>query len=314
LSLWLVTLQQDRPFTFLDHALKCGDSLLGISDFSQLEHFSLRPEWKQVAFGTLNLWRHIEVARDKRRALEALPSDTPAQIAAKQALHEQAETALAKLRALADGLIGLELRGLTGMAYQVERDAVGDRLMALWANGTLAQLQQLGRESLGNRRPLHWPLAFPEIMERGGFNAFVGNPPFMGGSKLETQFGADWRYYLVSYIASNITGIRGGADLCTYFLLRASSLICNGGCIGFIATNSIAQGDSRIVGLDQLIQKKMVVFRAIPDAPWPGSATVHYAALWVFHGYWNGSYFINNIRVSYISSLLTEESSTMEKP
>src|SRR5213075_1011527 len=29
LSLWLITLQRDRPFTFLDHALKCGDSLLG---------------------------------------------------------------------------------------------------------------------------------------------------------------------------------------------------------------------------------------------------------------------------------------------
>ena len=29
LSLWLVTLSRDLPFTFLDHALKCGDSLVG---------------------------------------------------------------------------------------------------------------------------------------------------------------------------------------------------------------------------------------------------------------------------------------------
>ncbi len=34
LSLWLVTLPKDRPFTFLDHALRCGDSLLGITSSS----------------------------------------------------------------------------------------------------------------------------------------------------------------------------------------------------------------------------------------------------------------------------------------
>ena len=36
LSLWLITLQKDRPFTFLDHALKWGDSLLGVS-FTQTD-------------------------------------------------------------------------------------------------------------------------------------------------------------------------------------------------------------------------------------------------------------------------------------
>ena len=43
LSLWLITLQRDRPFSFLDHALKCGDSLLGVSSLKQIENFSLRP-------------------------------------------------------------------------------------------------------------------------------------------------------------------------------------------------------------------------------------------------------------------------------
>ena len=30
LSLWLATLARDHEFTFLDHALKCGDSLVGL--------------------------------------------------------------------------------------------------------------------------------------------------------------------------------------------------------------------------------------------------------------------------------------------
>ena len=31
LSLWLATLAKDHPFTFLDHALRSGDSLVGLS-------------------------------------------------------------------------------------------------------------------------------------------------------------------------------------------------------------------------------------------------------------------------------------------
>ncbi len=43
-SLWLTTLRRDRPFTFLDHALRCGDSLLGLTSLDQLEALTLRPD------------------------------------------------------------------------------------------------------------------------------------------------------------------------------------------------------------------------------------------------------------------------------
>ena len=43
LSLWLVTLAKDQPFAFLDHALRCGDSL-SASPPSQLVAFHLDPE------------------------------------------------------------------------------------------------------------------------------------------------------------------------------------------------------------------------------------------------------------------------------
>ena len=43
-SLWLTTLRRDRPFTFLDHALRCGDSLLGLTSLDQLEALTLKPE------------------------------------------------------------------------------------------------------------------------------------------------------------------------------------------------------------------------------------------------------------------------------
>src|ERR1700758_2477947 len=95
LSLWLVTLQKDRPFTFLDHALKCGDSLLGVSDLKQIQQFSLRPGDIQHTFGTINLFRYVEAAAEKRRRLEALPSETHQQLVEKERLHTEAEAATA---------------------------------------------------------------------------------------------------------------------------------------------------------------------------------------------------------------------------
>ncbi len=232
LSLWLITLDAKRPFTFLDHAFKCGDSLLGLSNFKQLENFSLRPEGgKQIAFSTMNLWRHVDEAKKKREALEVMPSDTPEQIAAKVALYAESEEAVAKLKAAGDVLVALELKGLKGSAYEADRESTADQMMAYWQRGA-NDLRGYAREALNGRRTLHWPLAFPEIMERGGFDAFIGNPPFMGGAKLETALGGDYRALIVARIANGVTGTRGTADLATYFLAAGRTPYAKGGNAG----------------------------------------------------------------------------------
>ncbi len=92
----------------------------------------------------------------------------------------------------------------------------------------------------------HWPLEFPEvIVKKSGFDAFVGNPPFMGGLKLETAFSTEYRSHLVDHLACGVRGTRGTADLCSYFLLRANSLGEASGQLGFVATNTLAQGDTK---------------------------------------------------------------------
>lgn len=100
------------------------------------------------------------------------------------------------------------------------------------------------------RRPVHWPLAFPEVFSRkGGFDAVVGNPPFLGGQKLTGAMGEAYREYLVDFLAD---GKRGSADLVAYFRLRAHELVNGAGQTGLIATHMLAQGDTREVGLDPL--------------------------------------------------------------
>ena len=71
-------------------------------------------------------------------------------------------------------------------------------------------------------KPLHWIIAVPDVMERGGFDAIIGNPPFLGGKKLTGAMGTNIRDWLVNTLAG---GQSGHADLVAYFFLRATSLL-----------------------------------------------------------------------------------------
>lgn len=323
LSLWLITLQRDRPFTFLDHSLKCGDSLLGVSSVQQIENFSLRPgEW-QVTFATANLFRYVDEASAKRRALEDLPSNDHTQIENKNRLHAEAEAATAKVKAVADCLIAFELHGLDGDAYEDERTDEAEKVQLLIKRDadaslksqtpSIDQLSAHAREQLRGRRTFHWPVQFPEVIARGGFDCFVGNPPFMGGQKITGTLGTDYRNYLVERMAG---GQRGSADFCVYFFLRAYDLLRpNSGTLGLVATNTIAQGDSREVGLDQIVSTRSgVVIRAVPTCPWPGNAALEVSHVWIRRGNWSGERFINGSSVQGITSYLAPLAAVSGKP
>jgi hypothetical protein len=305
LSLWLVTLQRDRPFTFLDHALKCGDSLLGVGSLHHIENFSLRPGVRQITFGTADIARFADEASAKRQALEDIPSNDHGLIEAKNRLYAEAERATIRLKALADLLTSFELRGLDGDAYEAERTVAADNARHTM-HVPVDDLQAV-RTKVSSGRFFHWPLEFPEVFERGGFSAFVGNPPFYAGAWLDTLLGTDYRRLIVSHIAKGLTGVRGTADLCVYFLLRASSLIRRPGFLGFVATTTVAQGDSQTVGLKQLVATGAAIYRAIPKMTWPGTASLEVSNLWITIAPWKGEAVLADHPVQAISPSLDEQ-------
>lgn len=313
LSLWLITLQRDRPFSFLDHALKCGDSLLGVSSLGQINQFSLRSGERQVTFSTANLSRYVEESSAKRRSLEELPSNDQSQIEAKHRLHTDAEAATAKIKALADCLVAFELGDLHGKMYEDQRTIAAERAEVAM-EGPLVEFKARASEQLQGLRPFHWALEFPEVSSRGGFDAFVGNPPFMGGAKLETALGRDYRAFIVARIANGLTGTRGTADIATYFLLRAERLTRKTGIFGLIVTNSLGQGDAKEVGLDQVLKRGHRIIRSVPSCRWPGTATVYYAMVWVYMGDWRGAFYVDDERVAHIDASMNGAESAKAAP
>jgi type II restriction/modification system DNA methylase subunit YeeA len=74
LSLWLATLAKDHPFTFLDHALKCGDSLVGLSK-KQILGFRWKPE-HQRDFARGAIEGQLNAALEQRRQIREAPDGT----------------------------------------------------------------------------------------------------------------------------------------------------------------------------------------------------------------------------------------------
>lgn len=298
LSLWLVTLSKGMPFSFLDHALRHGDSLVGLISESQVTAFHLDPATGHRIHARLtdDITSIAEpiMARVKalREEIEAEPVRNALMGTVFSEKLTETDRLTEKLRTAADAVaaVALSTASQPEEAFDSGLTRLSDDVQRLLREQTRrSPLEAAFREQLntwlkGSRdqpiRPFHWPLEFPEVMDNGGFSAVVSNPPFMGGQTLRSRIGEDYREYLVSQLGR---GKRGSADLCSYFLLRDLS-IARKGRVGIIATNTIAQGDTREVGLDQVVDVlHWDIYRADKSRPWEGTAAVQVSLLWLGH-------------------------------
>ena len=331
LSLWLITLAKDRPFSFVDHALRAGDSLLGITDVTQLRAAHLDPRWRQ---GSLDLgFEEVDTAVGRaltlRTDLEAFVVRDVPDAERKAWLLADADTALGDARLLGDLVVGAALAQrddadpltatsvarnmrvvLDHTAPAADRTAARTQLRDL-ADGWLVEhrraVGEVAEVEWADRAPFHWALEFPEVAEAGGFAAIIGNPPFQGGKKISGALGGQYRDYLVTWLAD---GVRGHADLVAYFYLRAPRLLKASGGFGLIATNTVAEGDTREVGLDQLVAGSVTIYRAASSRPWPGTASLEMATVWGTRTTWSGTLVLDGVEVSGITSSLASPSRT----
>lgn len=310
LSLWLVTLAKDRAFTFLDHAVRCGDTLLGVATREQLLAFHLDASLgRHEASYSVELDAALSEAARLRAEIESFTVIDVDQAKDKARLLRQAQVATRDVRLVCDAIVAGNLATARPGRLDYDRplhSMVGN-LMAL-EPGEREPLRQdikvRTRELLDTdlpdgdppRRPLHWLLEFPEVFggadpARRGFDAIVGNPPFQGGQKITGAQGTAYRDLLVQAVAD---GKRGSADLAAYFFLRARDLLKPGGHFGLLSTNTIAQGDTREVGLDQLVESGCAIPRAIPSRKWPGDANLEVAHVWVRRGAWTAGHVLDD--------------------
>ncbi|MFF2634388.1 Eco57I restriction-modification methylase domain-containing protein [Microbacterium sp. NPDC058021] len=298
LSLWLISMDPGKPFSFVDDRVFHGNSLLGVTTEEQLKAQHVYPERRRGREQLL--WFDVEkdlddAARIRRELASGQVDDADRMRStnAKRALLAQAEQVTSKLRDVADGIIaaGLFEGGKPGKKLDDRYDDLADALRAAHpADDTAPDRTQLDAiiaagltptVETGDSRwePLHWILKVPDVMlTHGGFDAVIGNPPFLGGKKLSGAMGTNVREWLANAVSE---ATPGNADLIAFFLLRSAQLVRKQGVLALIATNTVAQGDTREAGLDALVRRGLTIVRAVQSRRWPSSgANLEYAAIW----------------------------------
>jgi len=274
LSIWLVTLAKDHAFTFIDHALKHGDSLVGLTK-KQIAAF----HWKTDSGPALDLFERklkqdIEAALGWRDALQGLDEGDYNQ---KKEAWWEAENALSDARLIGDLVVAAFFGADKGKAREKLRNQYRIMVEAWQADKAIRQDLEAVVENLrgGNKPvpPMHWEIEYPEVFgrENPGFDAMVGNPPFLKGSAISGSFGSQYLAWLKnSYDASG-----GQADLVAYFFQRAFFNARADGCTGLLGTQTIAQGATKKGSLEYLLGAGGVIFHAVRRIKWQGGASVN---------------------------------------
>ena len=299
-SLWLVTLAKDHALTFVDHALRHGDSLVGLSR-KEIEAF----HWDggapafQAGFETMRVREHVaKVAELRRRIREADESVSDWE---RRDLWDEAQLELGKVRLFGD----LVLAAFFECSKPKEREARRNE----YASAVVSREAEQYRGWLEERRhgnpplaPFHWEVEFPEVFEREnpGFDAIVGNPPFLGGSKISTTQGREY----LDWLLTQHEEAHGNGDIVAHFLRRAFDLLRKGRTFGLIATNTIAQGDTRTTGLRWICNHGGDVFCGRKRVKWPGMAAVVVSVLHVMKGRFEGQQLLDDREVERITSFL----------
>lgn len=320
LSLWLVSLDRDLPFSFVDDKVFLGNSLLGLTSLRQLKNLhaddSKMPKFVFADEFDIDVDGIVQRATELRRLLATpVDDDDPARSGhTKKRQLSELNRVTAELRQLADAVVaaGLSVGGRPPSA----RDEAYDKLRfavkrAEQGSPTiLDEIIQLGltptvQTDYERWHPLHWVLEAPDVMlDHGGFDAVIGNPPFLGGTKLTPAMGSNVRAWIVSQLAADVPG---KVDLVAYFIMRAVQLLGPVGTIGLIATNTVAQGATRESSLDLLASRNFTLTRAIRSMFWPtGGPSLAISVVWGTRAVVakEAARVLDGERVQHISSLL----------
>ena len=330
LSLWLISLDPARPFSFLDDKVLHGNSLLGLTKFSQLSELHIDPVAKHGNFfGELfnDVEGPIKTAIKLREEIASSPvddSDAHRSSAHKASLLMKANLATAHLKELADAVVaaGLPHGGKPGaklndayseLSYAVNKafpaTGVGDRT-------SFDRIVDVGltptvKTDYERWKPLHWILEAPQIMEKGGFDAIIGNPPFLAAPKVSGVVGANVREWFANVNAKT----SGRGDLIAYFIRRGAELTTQSGCIGLIGSKAIAEGDSLQVGIEPLHANGWNFYRVDRNRPWPTkSAGTNIAVIWMSRMEQITSAVLDGKPVKSISSMLASGEDNLNRP
>ncbi|MCB0073036.1 MAG: hypothetical protein KDE20_16310, partial [Caldilineaceae bacterium] len=207
-SLWLDAFTLGAPLSFLDHHLKLGNSLIG----SRIGDVREALTTGQMSLLAPNRFVQVGLAADAMRQVGFQPDNTVQQVRDSAAFYRQASDYLAPYKRILDVYTSRwfgntpSKQGYDPTVEFLQRDDIEawlkDPATPLPNDYMNAQrVADIAEQAAADKRFFHWELEFPEVFfapstpggqdvelrEGGGFDAVVGNPPYIGGRELSNQ-------------------------------------------------------------------------------------------------------------------------------
>jgi type I restriction-modification system DNA methylase subunit len=245
LSLWLHTVAKGEPLSFLDHHIRCGNSLIG----AKIKNLSNLPELRRSRRNTSQSQTEIPMefpftdrvatAIGHYLLIEETESRTADQIHAKEHQLDIVQQMLRFHKGVANLLTSVYFgndvsRSTYHQALNALRSRDSDALEDLLS---YRRAQEVAKE----KRFFHWEIEFPEVFrdkygrekDNPGFDAVVGNPPYIRQEEL-----GDRKPFLETYQTYS-----SFADLYVYFIEQAHELVRKHGRFGMITSNKFMRAN-----------------------------------------------------------------------
>lgn len=212
-ALWLEAYTPERPLTFLDAHLRCGDALLGILDPAVLDAGIPDKAFNALSGDDKEVVKRIKKAnRDALKAIEKakapggqfslgleaeqdadafehLPDDTLAAIEAKRAAFAALQEKLADSRARLAADLFVAAFVLPKTADNEAKVPTSQDLWLVQNGGTPRPgVADVARRAAQAAQTFHWWQAFPQVKAKGGFDVLLGNPPWERIKLQEEEF------------------------------------------------------------------------------------------------------------------------------
>lgn len=326
-ALWLEAHVPGQALSFLDHRIKCGNAIVGLAHRAELTRgipddafktlpgddkdlaAALRKQNKDERKGqqALNFAGRVEddlrALDEDYRAFDQTPENVVADYRTRRERYEhfRDNIRLRNLRLLADAQVAQfylpktpENRGkhVTHDTFSRWMEGVNPTGPGIAAAMTLAQRKRFG----------HWFIEFWDVVDAGGFDLILGNPPYLGGQALSGSYGHAFCEWVKWEYAP--TGL---SDLVVFFLRRIYDLLRPGGFIALITTNSIKDGDVRADGLEEVMRKGGNLTFAVSGTIWPGVANLYVSLFSLHKGQWeNKPRVLDGRQVPFISAFFED--------
>ena len=332
-ALWLEAHSPGEPLNFLDHHIKCGNAIVGFARREEAERgvpdeafATMSGDDKEIA--ALLRKRNKQERKDHEAGQLPLSASLEKQfehiLSGQQALskpdHSPDDFEIKKQRYAAwkeDAWFLNQIVAIPIAQFYLPKAAdslqkfVTDATYRRYWKGEMSPQGQATAEAwvlADRKRFFHWFLEFPEIIERGGFDCILGNPPYLGGTHLSGTYGHSFCEYVKWEYAP-----AGLSDLVAYFVRRIYALLRPGGFTAFITTNSIKDGDIRKDGLEQVLAQGGAINMAVRGIKWPGLAKLVVSLVALHKGEWRGKRVLDGKEVPVITAYF-EDSEDVGEP